>query len=167
VPTTGAGCPALDQRGVGRPQFASCDAGAFELAPGPPPGDWVLTVSLGGSGAGMVTGTGINCGINCAFSYNDGSSVVLTAVPSYGFVFGGWTGCDQISGSTCTMEMTADKSVTAVFNAPPPSTPPSTPPPAALPGPTGQRAAALAKCKKKKTKKARKKCKKKAAQLPL
>jgi hypothetical protein len=37
VPTSGAGCPALDQRGVGRPQFASCDAGAFELAPGPPP----------------------------------------------------------------------------------------------------------------------------------
>jgi hypothetical protein len=163
VPTTGAGCPALDQRGVGRPQFASCDAGAFELAPGPPPGDWVLTVSLGGSGTGTVTGTGINCGINCAFSYDDGSSVVLTATPASGSTFGGWTGCDLIAGSTCTMDMTADKGVTAVFNAPPPSTPPL----AALPGPTGQRSAALKKCKKKKTAKARKKCKKKANKLPV
>ena len=37
VPTSGAGCPAADQRGVARPQFAMCDAGAFELAPAAPP----------------------------------------------------------------------------------------------------------------------------------
>lgn len=37
VPTSGAGCPATDQRGVARPQFASCDAGAFELTPAAPP----------------------------------------------------------------------------------------------------------------------------------
>jgi hypothetical protein len=36
VPTTGAGCPAADQRGTGRPQRSACDAGAFELGPKPP-----------------------------------------------------------------------------------------------------------------------------------
>jgi hypothetical protein len=37
VPSTGANCPATDQRGVTRPQFTRCDAGAFELAPSSPP----------------------------------------------------------------------------------------------------------------------------------
>jgi hypothetical protein len=32
VPAAGAGCPAVDQRGLARPQGAGCDAGAFELA---------------------------------------------------------------------------------------------------------------------------------------
>lgn len=32
VPTTGAGCPATDQRGVSRPQGGACDIGAYELA---------------------------------------------------------------------------------------------------------------------------------------
>ena len=31
VPSTGAGCPATDQRGVARPQGAACDIGAYEL----------------------------------------------------------------------------------------------------------------------------------------
>jgi hypothetical protein len=33
----GADCPATDQRGVARPQGASCDIGAFELVPAPAP----------------------------------------------------------------------------------------------------------------------------------
>ncbi len=32
VPATGAGCPAIDQRGVKRPQGSACDIGAFEFA---------------------------------------------------------------------------------------------------------------------------------------
>ena len=32
VPPTGAGCPAVDQRGVKRPQGSACDIGAFEFA---------------------------------------------------------------------------------------------------------------------------------------
>ena len=35
VPASGAGCPATDQRGIARPQFAACDIGAYELAPPP------------------------------------------------------------------------------------------------------------------------------------
>jgi hypothetical protein len=33
VPAAAAGCPATDQRGVGRPQGAACDIGAYEVAP--------------------------------------------------------------------------------------------------------------------------------------
>jgi CSLREA domain-containing protein len=33
VPASGAGCPAVDQRGVSRPRVSGCDAGAFEYAP--------------------------------------------------------------------------------------------------------------------------------------
>jgi hypothetical protein len=32
-----AGCPALDQRGVARPQGAACDSGPYELVPAPAP----------------------------------------------------------------------------------------------------------------------------------
>ena len=37
VPSTGAGCPSVDQRGQGRPKGTACDIGAFELDP-PAPG---------------------------------------------------------------------------------------------------------------------------------
>jgi CSLREA domain-containing protein len=33
VPSSGAGCPATDQRGVSRPRGAGCDIGAYEYAP--------------------------------------------------------------------------------------------------------------------------------------
>jgi hypothetical protein len=33
VPASGAGCPATDERGVGRPVGAGCDIGAYEVAP--------------------------------------------------------------------------------------------------------------------------------------
>ncbi len=39
----GLDCPAVDQRGVARPQGPGCDIGAFELVPTPPP---PLTVTL-------------------------------------------------------------------------------------------------------------------------
>ena len=37
VPLSGTGCPAIDQRGVARPQGAACDIGAYELASPPTP----------------------------------------------------------------------------------------------------------------------------------
>jgi List-Bact-rpt repeat protein len=120
----------------------------------------LLTVNKAGTGTGTVTGIGIGCGSDCSESYNSGSAVILTAVPSPGSSFGGWTGCDTPSGNTCTMSVDADKSVTATFSAIPAGTSPP-------PGSTGQRARALKKCKKKHSRKARKKCRKKAHRLPL
>ncbi|MEK6276802.1 MAG: hypothetical protein AABM29_02160 [Actinomycetota bacterium] len=94
------------------------DAELFMLTP--PSGPLrTLTVNLAGTGSGTVTGTGINCPGDCTETYADGSNVVLTASPSLGSSFTNWTTCDNPSGSQCTMNMTADKSVTANFNAEP------------------------------------------------
>jgi hypothetical protein len=75
----------------------------------------LLSVNHGGSGSGSVSGPGINCGPDCSEPYDAGTQVQVTATPSAGSVFAGWTGCDSPSGTTCTMTMGADKSVTATF----------------------------------------------------
>src|SRR5262245_33748200 len=56
-----------------------------------------LTVAKSGTGDGFVTAaTGINCGTDCSEPYISGSSVKLTATPSSGSSFAGWSGagCD-------------------------------------------------------------------------
>jgi hypothetical protein len=116
----------------------------------------LLTVNKAGTGAGIVTGTGLDCGSDCTESYNNGTSVILTATASSGSSFGGWAGCDTPVGNSCTMSLDADKTVTAAFIANP--TPPLT---------TGLRTKALKKCKKKRSKAKRRKCQKKARKLPL
>ena len=78
-----------------------------------------LTVTKGGNGGGIVTGTGINCGSDCSESYAPGTNVVLTATPLYASTLTGWTNCDSPSGSTCTMTMNSSKTVTANFTTTP------------------------------------------------
>lgn len=55
--------------------------------------------------------------------YTQGSAVTLTAVPSAGYAFQGWSGCDSTSGTNCTVTMTAGKNVTANFTLSPPTAP--------------------------------------------
>ncbi len=76
-----------------------------------------LTVTRVGTGGGTVTGTGINCGSDCAESYPSGTSVSLTATASVGTVFMGWSGACSGFGTqgTCTLSMNAAKSATATF----------------------------------------------------
>ncbi|TMB23334.1 MAG: hypothetical protein E6J65_13825 [Deltaproteobacteria bacterium] len=57
----------------------------------------------------------INCGPNCTVSYNYGTTVTLTATPDLLSLFSGWSGCDSTSGTTCTVSITAARSVTANF----------------------------------------------------
>jgi hypothetical protein len=75
-----------------------------------------------GIGDGTVTSTSnpgspnqINCGSNCTVTYNYGTVVTLTASPALLSIFNGWTGCDSVSGTTCTVTIRAAKSVTANF----------------------------------------------------
>jgi len=77
----------------------------------------LLTVVRAGSGSGTVTSApaGIDCGDDCTEPYDNGVQVTLTANPSQGSRFDGWTGCDNPSGTTCEMTMDADKQVTAGF----------------------------------------------------
>jgi uncharacterized repeat protein (TIGR02543 family) len=73
-----------------------------------------------GSGAGTVTSTpaGINCDgacVSASSSFDVGTTVTLTATPDSTSTLSSWTGCDSVSGNTCTVTMTAAKSVTVTF----------------------------------------------------
>ncbi len=78
---------------------------------------FVLTVKKTGlvSGQGSVTSNppGIDCGADCAETYTSGTVVTLTASPS--MLFGSWSGCDSVSGTTCTVTVSAARSVAAGF----------------------------------------------------
>ena len=76
-----------------------------------------LTVNKTGNGSGTVTSDDgrITCGTTCSASYTSGSTVVLTATPASGSIFTGWSGCDAVSGTTCTVTMNGTRSVTASF----------------------------------------------------
>jgi phospholipase C len=78
-----------------------------------------LTVQNAGTGTGTVTSspTGISCGTTCSATFGLGTSVTLTATPSTGSTFAGWSGA--CSGtSTCAVTLTAATAVTATFNVP-------------------------------------------------
>ena len=83
-----------------------------------PPGSLYLNVSKSGTGDGRVTSdpSGIDCGSTCTASYDQGTSVTLTATPSSGSVFAGWSGaCSGTGDCVVTMDI-SNKSVTATFN---------------------------------------------------
>jgi hypothetical protein len=79
-----------------------------------------LSVTKPGTGQGTVTSMdgAINCGSICSAPYYDEQPVTLTASPSAGSNFMGWQNCDSSFGFSCTVTMTAARSVTAVFNIP-------------------------------------------------
>jgi len=77
---------------------------------------YALIVTKLGTGNGTVTSSvaGINCGTDCMENYVTGTSVTLTATPTTGSTFTGWSGvCSGVG--TCSLSMTAAKSVTANF----------------------------------------------------
>jgi hypothetical protein len=77
-----------------------------------------LTTTKAGNGVGIVTSVpaAISCGATCTASYTIGTSVTLTATPTTGSSLISWNGCDSTSTNTCTVTMSAAKSVTAIFN---------------------------------------------------
>jgi alpha-tubulin suppressor-like RCC1 family protein len=70
-----------------------------------------------GDGLGTVTSSpaGIACGPTCTASFVSDSQVTLTATAGVDSIFTGWTGCDSVSGATCTVTMSNARSVTAIF----------------------------------------------------
>jgi len=78
---------------------------------------FTLTVNKTDLGSGTVTSSpsGINCGSTCSATYVSGTTVTLTATPDLLSGFGGWSGCDSVSGNTCTVNMNSARSVTADF----------------------------------------------------
>jgi hypothetical protein len=80
----------------------------------PPPN---LSVSLTGSGSGTVAGSGISCPTTCSQSYQAGTAVTLTASPAAGSRFAGWSGGGCSGTGACTMTLSSDTTVTAMFTA--------------------------------------------------
>ena len=85
-----------------------------------------LTVNKGGTGTGTVAGTTeagtvVSCGSDCGENVPHGKAATLTATPSAGSTFGGWSGACTGTGQ-CVVTMDAAKAVTATFtqNANPP-----------------------------------------------
>jgi len=76
-----------------------------------------LTVTRAGAGTGNVTSSpaGINCGVDCSEGYLYGTTVTLTASPQVGSQFAGWSGACAGSAPTCTVTMTAARTVSATF----------------------------------------------------
>ena len=85
------------------------------------PNTFTLTVSKNGAGVGTVTSSpaGIDCGATCGFGFTSGTSVTLTATPSAGSSFNGWSGSGCSGTGTCVVVMSQNRSVTATFNAVP------------------------------------------------
>jgi len=79
---------------------------------------WHLKVTKDGTGHGTVTSVpqGITCGNSCEKTFPSNSSVILTAKPHQGSTFVGWSGCDEVSGLTCSVSMTGDRTVSAQFD---------------------------------------------------
>src|SRR5207245_1401448 len=79
---------------------------------------FTLTVNRAGTGNGTATSSppGINCGATCSAAYDSGTVVTLAATPAAGSTFSSWSGCNTVSGTICTVTMTAARSVTATFN---------------------------------------------------
>jgi alpha-tubulin suppressor-like RCC1 family protein len=81
------------------------------------PARHTLTVTKTGSAQGFasVTSTpaGISCDSTCAAEFDAGTVVTLVASP--GPLLMSWAGCDSASGNSCTVTMSAARSVTARF----------------------------------------------------
>ena len=75
--------------------------------------DVQLTVSVTGSGTVTSTPAGISCPSSCTAKFASGTSVKLTATAAAGSTFGSYGGA--CSGTSCTLSLAQDQSVTATF----------------------------------------------------
>jgi len=84
------------------------------------PNQVMFTVTKMGTGVGSVTSTpaGIDCGMTCSAEFDANTMVTLTASPTTGTTFMGWSGA--CSGTTsCIATLAQMQSVTAMFSCDP------------------------------------------------
>jgi len=80
---------------------------------------YAVTVVLAGAGTGSVSSTpgGISCGSACSASFDYGTSVSLTATPTGGSTFAGWSGGGCTGTGSCNITITGATTITATFDA--------------------------------------------------
>ncbi|HEU0305116.1 MAG TPA: hypothetical protein VFR32_11110 [Gaiellaceae bacterium] len=81
------------------------------------PAQFSLVVTLSGSGTVRSQPGGIDCGSKCSAPFATDSSVTLSATPTPGWAFTGWSGACTGTGA-CSVGMGGPRAVTATF-APP------------------------------------------------
>ncbi len=76
-----------------------------------------LSISRSGSGGGNIASVpaGIDCGTICSHQFSAGTSVTITATPSAGSTFSGWTGGGCSGTAPCTIALNSNTSVDAGF----------------------------------------------------
>jgi len=75
-----------------------------------------VTVAIGGTGSGAVSSpAGISCPAGCSTTVSAGTAMTLTASPSPGSTFTGWSGGGCAGTGTCTFNGNAPTAVTATF----------------------------------------------------
>lgn len=79
---------------------------------------FTLSVSIRGPGSGVVVSTDgkIRCPGDCTASYKEGRKVTLRADPDPRWAFSGWGGACSGRNPTCTVTMSAERTVTARFD---------------------------------------------------
>lgn len=89
------------------------------------PGGARTLVRASVTGSGRITSqpSGLDCPSNCASAFSTSSTVAVTAVPSAGHAFAGWSGDCSGGAETCSLSLTQERSVIASFS--PRSTAPS------------------------------------------
>jgi hypothetical protein len=84
--------------------------------PPPPPQSFTLEVHIDPEGGGMVSSIGISCPGDCSETYPAGTNLTLEAAAAAGsYEFDNWDGACTGGGSTCSLTIDQDKSVTAKF----------------------------------------------------
>jgi subtilisin family serine protease len=76
-----------------------------------------LTIVLTGAGAGVVDSApaGISCGASCAANFPAGTTLMLTASPSPGSTFAGWSDAGLCNAASCSLVLTQTLTVQANF----------------------------------------------------
>ena len=64
---------------------------------------------------GSIQGAGLNCGATCSAPQTTGSKPSVVAAPATGYQFASWGGDCANQGQTCSLDMSADRAVTATF----------------------------------------------------
>jgi Divergent InlB B-repeat domain len=85
--------------------------------PPPPsaPQNYVLSLQISGTGTVKSAPTGIDCTTSCNAEFASGTALVLTATPSAGQSFTGWTGACSGAQTTCAVTLDQALSVTSTF----------------------------------------------------